>query len=651
MVAVTMIDESPARQVELANLAQGAGDLDATAAHLSAAIRQYTAAGDRKAAAMVCARLGDLFESFLGNRTAARAWFQRAARLLEDEPPCVEQGWVAVFGVGCEVDDPAVLRARAELALDRARRFGDVNLETKALADGGLAYVQAGQVAEGMTMLDEAMALACGPADDVEAAGKSVCSFLTACYYTADFDRAGSWAEALRRQGLIGEAPGVQVYLGSHCDSVQATALCELGRWGEAEALLTRSIEMFEKRMPIASWHPAIALAELRVRQGRLAEAEMLLVGKDGFFQVLLPAARLHLARGDYELARATARRGLRSIAGDRLRAAELLAVLVDIELSAGDVEAASQAYERLVSRAEGLDVPGLQARVAAVHARILAVAGDLAAAIGTMETAIDRLPPAGVPLLRARLLLDLIRLHDRAGNRAAAKVEAGHAAAVLADLDVALSPADRALLDRYCGPAASSDAAPPRTATLTREGKCWIVSCEGTRARLPETKGLRYVAELVAVPGSERHALDLVDRVEGVSGDGIDRRRLGDAGELVDAQARTAYRRRIEQLRGDIEDALDAGAHERAEALQEEIDSLVAQLAQAFGLGGRGRRASSAAERARLNVTRTLRAATAKIAEELPEAGRVLDRRLRTGLYCAYEPDPSDAVRWIVRL
>ena len=141
---------------------------------------------------------------------------------------------MAVAALGCDVDDPAVLLSRAELALDRARRFGDVNLETKALADAGLAHVQDGRTAKGMALLDEAMALAWGPADDVEAAGKSVCSFLTACHFAGDFDRAGSWADALRRHGLIGKTPGAPLILSNHCDSVQATALCELGRWGEA---------------------------------------------------------------------------------------------------------------------------------------------------------------------------------------------------------------------------------------------------------------------------------------------------------------------------------------------------------------------------------------------------------------------------------
>ena len=99
---------------------------------------------------MACVRLGEVLANAIGNTTAGRAWFApRAGRLVEDEPPCIEQGWVAVAAMGCDVDDPAELLADAELALDRARRFGDVNLETKALADAGLAHVQAGRIARG----------------------------------------------------------------------------------------------------------------------------------------------------------------------------------------------------------------------------------------------------------------------------------------------------------------------------------------------------------------------------------------------------------------------------------------------------------------------------------------------------------------------
>ncbi|HEV2087160.1 MAG TPA: hypothetical protein VGR21_02495, partial [Cryptosporangiaceae bacterium] len=166
---------------------------------------------------MASARLGGVFASWLGNRVAARSWFARAIRLVEGEPPCLEQGYAALAAMGCDVDDPTVLIDRAELALDRARRFGAVDLEIKALADGGLAHVQVGRVAEGMAMTDEAMALACGGATkDAGVVGKSVCSFFTACYVAADFERVGVWSRALRQRGILGRAPGSQAFLSSH---------------------------------------------------------------------------------------------------------------------------------------------------------------------------------------------------------------------------------------------------------------------------------------------------------------------------------------------------------------------------------------------------------------------------------------------------
>jgi hypothetical protein len=47
------------------------------------------------------------------------------------------------------------------------------------------------------------------------------------------------------------------------------------------------------------------------------------------------------------------------------------------------------------------------------------------------------------------------------------------------------------------------------------------------------------------------------------------------------------------------------------------------------------------------VNVTRAIRAATARLIDEFPDPGLVLDRRIRTGRYCAYEPVTDDPVRW----
>ncbi|RIK90079.1 MAG: hypothetical protein DCC71_25650 [Proteobacteria bacterium] len=57
--------------------------------------------------------------------------------------------------------------------------------------------------------------------------------------------------------------------------------------------------------------------------------------------------------------------------------------------------------------------------------------------------------------------------------------------------------------------------------------------------------------------------------------------------------------------------------------------------------------RAGSAAERARVNVTRTVRAAIEKIAAAHPALGEHLAATVRTGLFSSYAPDPRRALRW----
>jgi hypothetical protein len=641
------VDEAERRLAE-ADAAAARWDVDALVAHLSAAVRELTAANEPRRAAMACVRLGQTYENALCNMTAARAWFSRAARVIENEPPCLEQGWVAIAAMGCDVDDPATLLRGAELALERARRFGDVNLETKALADAGLAHVQSGRTAQGMALLDEAMALACGPANDSGAASRSVCSFFTACYHAADFERANSWTGPLEQHGLLGAARGAQIFLSSHCESVQATLLMELGRWGEAEAVLERSIAAFEAVMPFPAWHPAIALADLRVRQGRLDEAEALLLGKDQLMQALLPAARLHLARGDAALAKAAAQRGLRCLGADRLRAIELFIASIEASLALGDHDGAALAAAELSERTRGLEVPTLAARAALARAKLAAAYADHRAALAMLEPIVDRLDAAQTPWLRALLTIELARTHDALGDRAAAQVEARAALTLLASLDVVLAPTDAKWLEALG--AAGASRAPQPTATLQSADKWWSVSCGNVSARLPDAKGMRYLAELVSCPGVERHALDLVDRIEGIDAEqGINRRALGSVGPSLDAQARAAYRRRIEALRSATAEALERGQLEAAEAAQNELDQLVAQLAQAFGLGGRDRPGGSAAERARLNVTRALRSAIERIREALPDAGQTLDRHVKTGLYCGYFPAEPE-IRWVVQ-
>ncbi|HVL27467.1 MAG TPA: hypothetical protein VM390_04925 [Acidimicrobiales bacterium] len=96
--------------------------------------------------------------------------------------------------------------------------------------------------------------------------GKSVCSFFTACYLSAEFKRVETWSPLLRQRGIMGPAPGPQAYNTSDCSTVQGVLLCHLGRWSEAEDSVQAAAAV-GRMMPGAEWHPPIALAELRIHR------------------------------------------------------------------------------------------------------------------------------------------------------------------------------------------------------------------------------------------------------------------------------------------------------------------------------------------------------------------------------------------------
>jgi hypothetical protein len=75
----------------------------------------------------------------------------------------------------------------------------------------------------------------------------------------------------------------------------------------------------------------------------------------------------------------------------------------------------------------------------------------------------------------------------------------------------------------------------------------------------------------------------------------------------------------------------------------------LTAELRRAAGLAGRDRQPSSEAERARVNVTRTLRATIERIAPAAPLAAAHLRSSIRTGAACRYQPAPGGPARWHV--
>jgi hypothetical protein len=74
-----------------------------------------------------------------------------------------------------------------------------------------------------------------------------------------------------------------------------------------------------------------------------------------------------------------------------------------------------------------------------------------------------------------------------------------------------------------------------------------------------------------------------------------------------------------------------------RRERLREELDFVTAELSRAVGLGGRTRRATSALERARVNVRRRIALALRQVEKCSLPIGRHLSDCVRTGVHCVY--------------
>ena len=115
----------------------------------------------------------------------------------------------------------------------------------------------------------------------------------------------------------------------------------------------------------------------------------------------------------------------------------------------------------------------------------------------------------------------------------------------------------------------------------------------------------------------------------------------------MLDAQAKADYQRRLTELEDELEEARELGNEERIAKAEDEKEALAHELRRAIGLGGRDRRAASSAERARSAVTRAIRLALERIADQDRDLGRLLSTTIKTGTACSYVPDDRFPVSW----
>ena len=416
-------------------------DIDGALFQVEQAYAGFRSRGDRPAAAAAAIWLSREYAAAQGNEPASAGWGARAEGLLREEGRCIEQGWLALCRAERAVA-PEDIASEARAALDLARQLDDADLEAEALARVGYAEVAAGDVVAGTSKLDEAMAAATGgEVARLETIGGVTCSAIAAFELAADWQRIERWGQVVQtwvRQHNCAPVIGF-------CNACCAELFLSSGQWEMAEGMLTEGLDALRSSDQRARCvHPAAKLAELRLLQGRIEEAEQLLAGYEELPEAAHALASLHLTRNETSVAAAVIHRRLNRSGGDSVLAAPFLALLVDVQLADGDVDGAASSTGRLAAIGERSALPRIMAAAAFAAAKVAAARGD--------DDASDRLAAAVAAFSEQGMTLDAAL----ARMRLARSLEHAQPEVAVADARAALAEFERLGAPRHADAAAA---------------------------------------------------------------------------------------------------------------------------------------------------------------------------------------------------
>jgi DNA-binding NarL/FixJ family response regulator len=381
-------------------------DVDGAISNAERAYVRFREDSEPRAAAKVAIWLAREHAAVHGNEPVSAGWFARAQGLLADEGACVESGWLALVRAE-RADSAAEIATSAEVAVQMARDAGDPDLEAEALARRGYAEIALGRVVDGTAAIDEAMAAATGgEVHRLETIGSVTCTAVAAFEIAADWQRIERWGSVV--ESWIRDNGDVVVV--GFCNACCAEIFVSSGNWGQAEQLLTEGLTALRSSGQGARCvHPAAKLAELRLMQGRLEEAEQLLAGFEDLPEAAHALASLHLARGEPTVAAAVLHRRLNRIGERSVLAAPFLALLVDVQLTQGDLDAASSTAERLAALATMSGLPRLQAAADAAAGAVALARNDARASVH-LEAALAGFADQDMRLDASRTRMQLAR-------------------------------------------------------------------------------------------------------------------------------------------------------------------------------------------------------------------------------------------------
>jgi tetratricopeptide (TPR) repeat protein len=412
------------------------------------------------------------------------------------------------------------------------------------------------------------------------------------------------------------------------------------GRFDEAEQLTRTAYDLaVQAGLPDAVVVLEAQLGVIALTRGGALLDEVLEIGArrgvPPMFQVFTALSWAYglAAAGRREEARALFPSGLPEINLDTVPGPSrwlYLGTTAEVAYRLGDAAAARSVYDELTPYADRFVVAGGAVGCGGAVSRFL---GLCALALDQLDDAVRWLRAAvasnrriGAAPFVARAQAELATALGRRGQPG----DAEEVRQLLAEAATAATELGMAVLARDIAGSQAEDQARPDRPRLRRDGEDWVLSMGAQTVRLRHSKGMAQLAVLLANPGREIAAVELAGGATAPTA----------PDPVLDEPARRAYRQRLVELDAALEGAAARGDATAAGRLEGERAALVAELKRAAGLAGRPRVFSDEAERARVNVTRTIRQALDRILAADPDTGRHLLASVHTGLRCSYQPN-----------
>lgn len=640
----------------LAQCARWVGRSDGLVDPLERAHGAYVKGGDTRAAVRTALALCHA-NADADNQAVASSWWIRADTLIGELGEGPEHGLHALFqarmrGLDGDLDGQ---EEAAQRAYDIACRFADRNVEALASVELGHVATARGRPEQAREAIEHATSLALGGEIGVLESGFVFCNAIWCCRCRGEWGRALEWTDSADRW----QAREQVAYFPGLCRVHRAEVLRVRGELVAAEHEGMEAARLLEESIPRWAMIAHAELGEVRRRRGDAPAAMVAFRRARELGWDPQPGLALAiLAGGDPVSAHRSLERVFQQPQPTKLLEdrANLLAARVTIAIAADVPETAERAAEALEELARASNTPWDAAKSAQARGELALAGGDLETAVASLSKACGVWADLDTPYELATCRETLGRALQAAGDCKGATLELeaakGGFERIRAVADVERVAGRLAAEPAHVEPVpVARELRGASDGTLHREGDYWALGFEGRVVRLKDARGLRYLAALLGSPDVDHWAIDLAAGVAAPRrGSGEERAPdPGDAGELLDGQARAAYRRRLETLREELDEARANHDIGRADSIRTEMDVIGRQLAAAIGLGGRSRRSGSAVERARQSVTKAIRGTIRKIAGENESLGRYLELAVRTGVACRFEPIPRHPIRWQV--